>query len=45
MSSASGAVIVEIDLKKRKLEEEILQLERELQKQEKKTLEGGSGKK
>ena len=38
-------MIVEIDLKKRKLEEEILQLERELQKQEKKTLEGGSGKK
>lgn len=36
MSSHPGAVIVEIDLKKKKLEEEIMQLERELHRQEKK---------
>jgi hypothetical protein len=36
MNGAPQAVIVEIDLKKKKLEEEIQQLERELHKQEKK---------
>ena len=37
MSAPPATVIVEMDLKKRKLEEEIQQLERELMRQEKKT--------
>jgi hypothetical protein len=44
-SGSTGAVIMEIDLKKRRLEEEILQLERELHRKEKKAVEGASGKK
>lgn len=40
MSGAPGAVIVEIDLKKKKLEEEIQQLEKELHRNEKKQLKG-----
>lgn len=38
MNNPQGAMIVEIDLKKKKLEEEIMMLEKELQKQEKKTM-------
>jgi hypothetical protein len=40
MSGGPGAVIVEIDLKKKKLEEEIQQLEKELHRNEKKQLRG-----
>ena len=45
MNNHPGTMIVEYDLKKRRLEEEIMQLERELHRQDKKTVKEESSRK